>query len=1019
MGVQRVGTKLVAEGADDYIRNMDLADGATGRFTNTLKGIGLVAAGVALVKAFSGVAREAIGATAAYEQLQMSMTSLVAKEIRNADQTLSMAEAMDKASSRAEDLLQWIQELAIKSPFSQEGVASAFRTALAYGFTSEEAQRLTAATIDFATATGQSVGVMNQVALALGQIKAKGRLAGQEILQLVNAGFAVNPILEKLGYTTEDVSKGLVSADEFLLAFTESLENDFGGAAGRSAETINGLMDSLGDLKSVGLRELFGPAIQATLPILSAFVSKIQELMPAARAAGQLLGGMVKTLADNKAAFLNAAIGVGVFFAVLNAGTIISAVTGGIGLLTTALGGLVAAFGVLISPIGIAAAAAALLVGGLLSLRSATAETESGIQQSAGMIGDDFENMGESIHGTAERTAEEAHGWGYNLVMQFANGMAKAISAVLQVLTDIGNAIAGWLAPGSPPRLLPDIDDWGTAAMDEFLGGFSSANFSLLSNAARPVEQFMRSAFTGDNQMGLLTNIRDMRVALAGAVEEFRQSGSVSADTFSGMDPAVRGYLSAMFEVAAADKRVADAQSALNDITKRYSEMLRPLNDELNDISNRRQDIIDQQREAELQAIISDENAPALARELAAMELREIEINRQIRATEDQQAAEEEAAQAALDAALTEQQAAQERFAQQQALLDLRIEDNQLLAEQAALLDSAAGAAGAAAGAMGGLAAAVRAVKTSQANVFDGIAEKANQLLEDLKAPFAGIKTQFEELKVAWAKVGIAFLERLKPVTDALYVAWGPGGTWSGNMELLKTMFGQLRERFDKKMESLKGDLRDAGEYMKGEWGEGGTWAGNMELLKTAIGLLTDKWNEHYGEEGFFRTVIGEATKYLSDQWGEGGTWAGIMNLLGGIIEGFKNRALESLISGLKSVNTWIGNVYDSLKALIDLIANTDLSKLNPLISNSPAPLAVGLSQINRQMSKFTGQQLPALRQQTAALDMPATSSQVANNSIANYNQQHFNFGGNNVNNAMDMATLEAAVLRVVTGALP
>ena len=1023
MGVQRVGTKLVAEGADEYIRNMDRASGTTDRFSKTLKGIGLVAAGVAVAKAFSGIVREAVGATAAYEQLQMSMTSLVAKEIRNADQTLSMTDAMGKASARAEDLLQWIQELAIKSPFSQEGVASAFRTALAYGFTSEEAQRLTAATIDFATATGQSVGVMNQVALALGQIKAKGRLAGQEILQLVNAGFAVNPILEKLGYTTEDVSKGLVSADKFLLAFTESLENDFGGAAGRSAETINGLMDSLGDLKSVGLRELFGPAIQATLPILSAFVSKIQELMPAARAAGQLLGGMVKTLADNKAAFLNAAIGVGVFFAVLNAGTIISAITGGIGLLTTALGGLVAALGVLISPIGIAAAAAALLVGGLLSLRNATAETESGIQQSAGMIGDDFENMGESIHGTAERTAEEAHGWGYNLIMQFANGMAKAMSAVIQVLINIGNAIAGWLAPGSPPRLLPDIDDWGTAAMDEFLGGFSAANFGLLQGATRPIEQFMRSAFTGDNQGTLLNNIRDMRMAMAGAVEEFRATGSVSADTFSGMDPAVRSYLSAMFEVAAADQRVAEAQSALNDITKRYNDMLKPLNDELGDIQNRRQDIIDQQREAELQAIISDENAPALAKELAAMELREIEINRQIRATEDQQAAEEEAAQAALDAALTEQQAAQERFAQQQALLDLRIEDNQLLAEQAALLDAAAGAASAAAGAMGGLAAAVGGVGASLAGAFDGLgtglAEKANQMLEDLKAPFAGIKAQFEELKVAWAKVGIAFLERLKPVTDALYAAWGPGGTWSGNMELLKTMFGQLRERFNKKMESLKDDLRDAGDYMKGEWGEGGTWAGNMELLKTAIGLLTDKWNEHYGEEGFFRTVIGEATKYLSDQWGEGGTWAGIMNLLGGIIEGFKNRALESLISGLKSVNTWIGNVYDSLKALIDLIANTDLSKLNPLISNSPAPLAVGLSQINRQMSKFTGQQLPALRQQTAVLDMPATSSQVANNSIANYNQPYFNFGGNNVNNAMDMATLEAAVLRVVTGALP
>ena len=393
MALERTGLRLVAEGADAYVRDTDRAGDSSDRLTKTLKGVGVAAAGLAGLRFLAGLGKQAIGAVSAHEQLTMSIGSLVAKELRAADTTLSMADALEQASGRSEELLGWIQDLAIKSPFDQQGVAMAFRTALAYGFTSDEAQTLTSSMIDFATATGQNVGVMNQVALALGQIKAKGKLAGGEILQLVNAGFAVNPILEKLGYTLDDVSKGLVSADEFLGEFTSSMQDEFGGAAERSSETLGGLLNSLGDIREMGLRELFGPIIQAALPSLTALVGKMQQMVPVLGMVGRGVGSMTTWLIDNRRTVLAGAAAFGVFFGVLKSGAIVTAVTGGITALTAALGPLIAGVGLLLSPVGLLAGALGLLTFGVIkvmqSFKSANQGiAESGVQISRTMGGD-------------------------------------------------------------------------------------------------------------------------------------------------------------------------------------------------------------------------------------------------------------------------------------------------------------------------------------------------------------------------------------------------------------------------------------------------------------------------------------------------------------------------------------------------------------------------------------------------------------------------------------------------------
>lgn len=262
-----------------------MIDNLAGKGTILSQVFGGMLAATAIREAASGfmqLSRDALTAYSNYEMLGQSMRSLAAREMMNAGVAGSMSQALEMAGDKARELLNWTQKLAIESPYTQAGVAATYRQALAYGFTSDQAKRMTQAMIDYATATGQGEDAMQRAALALGQIQAKGKLAGQEVLQLVNAGIPVDTILARaFGRTTAEIVKmreeGVIPADKAIQAIIQSIEEDFGGAGKRAAGTFAGLLSTLNDIKEVGLREYFGAAFQDIQPKLQAFVETFQK----------------------------------------------------------------------------------------------------------------------------------------------------------------------------------------------------------------------------------------------------------------------------------------------------------------------------------------------------------------------------------------------------------------------------------------------------------------------------------------------------------------------------------------------------------------------------------------------------------------------------------------------------------------------------------------------------------------------------------------------------------------------
>ncbi|MCC7210136.1 MAG: tape measure protein [Anaerolineae bacterium] len=266
------------------------------------------------------MAQQALDATISYESMAMSLQSLSAREMVVAGEAASVGDAFEAAGSRAAELLEWTQALAISSPFSQEGVTAALRMAMNYGFTTEEAQRLTQATIDFAAATGAGTDAMSRISNAFGKMRSTGKASMESINMLVDAGVPAMQILRDTFNMTGDelqraFMRGEISADAAIEAITSSLETDFAGAAARTTNTIGGLMSSLADVKDIGLRELFSGVFASAQPALAAFASvAMNDLVPAMKEIGQQIGDVLAPALQ----FVTGLLSTGDFSALLN-----------------------------------------------------------------------------------------------------------------------------------------------------------------------------------------------------------------------------------------------------------------------------------------------------------------------------------------------------------------------------------------------------------------------------------------------------------------------------------------------------------------------------------------------------------------------------------------------------------------------------------------------------------------------------------------------------------------------------
>lgn len=246
-----------------------------------------------------GKALAAVGGVAALKQLGSEIIRVRGEfqEMETAIETLVGKDMADK-------LLPQIKELAKVSPLTMTDIVGAEKMMLGFNIEADKTIGFLKALSDVSMGSSQK---FNSLTLAFSQMSAAGKLMGQDLNQMINAGF--NP-LQQISQTTgksiatlkEEMSKGAVSAEMVQQAFIDatSAGGKFYKMSENASKTINGQISMLEDAWDSALNEMGQKSEGIIMSGIQATTSLIQNY----ETVGKVLLTLVGTYGLYKAALI-------------------------------------------------------------------------------------------------------------------------------------------------------------------------------------------------------------------------------------------------------------------------------------------------------------------------------------------------------------------------------------------------------------------------------------------------------------------------------------------------------------------------------------------------------------------------------------------------------------------------------------------------------------------------------------------------------------------------------------------
>ena len=190
--------------------------------------------GLAFQAAAGIIVTKSVMAAARLEQLRMGFKTLLG------------------SAGAAEKMLRDLYDFAARTPFEVEGLMQQTRLLLALGFNAREVIPTLRAVGDAVAALGGSNELLRRVVLALGQMRAKGKVSAEEMRQLAEAGIPAWEILaEKIGVSIPEamklVEQRAVSAATGIQAIIEGMNQRFAGMMEEQSKTIIGIWSNIKD----------------------------------------------------------------------------------------------------------------------------------------------------------------------------------------------------------------------------------------------------------------------------------------------------------------------------------------------------------------------------------------------------------------------------------------------------------------------------------------------------------------------------------------------------------------------------------------------------------------------------------------------------------------------------------------------------------------------------------------------------------------------------------------------------
>jgi tape measure domain-containing protein len=562
---------------------------------------------------------EAGSATAVFQRLKIQFDTLAARDYAKAFGG-TVQEALAKTSKQSKELLYWVREIAVTTPFTTESLGRSLAMAVAYGLNVTEAKRLVLAAGDFTAAFGQGNEVVERIIYNMGQMKAMGIVAGRQLRNLGAAFVPITDLLDIFGVKLDKdrkairqmFSTGEVSVKDFIDTFTTYVEETYPGSMERMQRTFTAVISNIKDY----IQNLLG--FEVLGPVSSEIAGQMQKIIQSML---------------NPEAYANAE----------RAGLALLYVYERIMEVITPLGEVFKDF---FASLGFGNSTTLKTVETIFNLGLALKFLMDLIGLMVSSVTKTLNKITESFGITFKDLIDKMFEWGKNIILSLARGMASAIQAVFNVIIAIGRAITKLLKGGSPPLLLPDLDKWGAEAMTVYMEGWLEGDFSAFNEIGDFMEKIIRSLKPGTSEEGLLDFIIGSRVAVGNAVEQMKDFGTVTQEVINKIQSSAGIASKELGDYLRVTLQLQIAQRDMNSQMKVYDDLLADLNSQLTQIENRQEQV---SRVKEIDRTLNKVILTTDERERLELEKKQILLKQQIATTEAAKESYKNSAQANID----------------------------------------------------------------------------------------------------------------------------------------------------------------------------------------------------------------------------------------------------------------------------------------------------------------------------------------------------------------------------------
>lgn len=268
------------------VTDADRMDAAMHRFGMTMGKVGVAAALAGLVKQIAQTRGE-------FQQLEVAFTTLL------------------QSKEKADALMSQMVDLAAKTPFDLQGVASGARQLLAYGFAADDITDTLTRLGNVAAGLGLP---LERLTYLYGTTAVQGRVYARDMLQFTGSGIPMLQEMAKMyGKTTEEIN-AMVSAGKIgfsdVKKVIENMTNEggqFHNLMQEQSKTISGLISNLGDAIDTMFNDIgkssegmIAGVLQGTISLVENYEKVLDILVTLASTYGAYKAALILTAAAQR-----------------------------------------------------------------------------------------------------------------------------------------------------------------------------------------------------------------------------------------------------------------------------------------------------------------------------------------------------------------------------------------------------------------------------------------------------------------------------------------------------------------------------------------------------------------------------------------------------------------------------------------------------------------------------------------------------------------------------------------------